>query len=259
MQEEDFLDEFAADWRLSGKAATTAATYCRYLRQFLETKPRDVTLRGAKSWLAASRSAETARARARALRAFGAWAMANDGPRWEWWTKVPLREVQPKPQPTVTWEKYQEIRKRLTEPKERLVVEMLWSTGMRVGELARLARSDLFLADGYVVVRQTKAGEPRLAPLSDQAQRSLRRWKQKEDCELLIGMSSNAIQQLLRRRGLPSPHAWRRGWAVHSLRSGISQASLQRAAGWRSSAMVLRYTQSQSDLLAIHEFNRVRH
>jgi integrase len=258
MREEEFLDEFRADWILEGKAATTVEMYCSYLRQYFQTEPVERTLSSAKSWLSSSRSAETARARARALRAFGAWCVTNEGPAWHWWTKVPLRTVQQTPQATVTFEQYLRTRNETTDARERLLIELLWSTGMRVSELARLERKDVFLADGYVVVRQTKSGEPRLAPLTEHAQRSLRRYRTNHDCDQVLGMSASAIQQLLRRRGLPSPHSWRRGWAAHSLRVGVSQASLQRAAGWRSPAMVLRYTQSQSDLLAIHEFVRVR-
>lgn len=70
----------------------------------------------------------------------------------------------------------------------------------------------------------------------------------------LVGMSSNAIQQLMKRLDAPSPHAWRRGWAVHALKRGISQVSVQTAAGWSSGAMVARYTSGMSAELAISEF-----
>ena len=70
----------------------------------------------------------------------------------------------------------------------------------------------------------------------------------------LVGMSSNAIQQLMKRLDAPSPHAWRRGRAVHALKRGISQVSVQTAAGWSSGAMVARYTSGMSAELAISEF-----
>ncbi|NBZ96516.1 MAG: hypothetical protein EBR40_08860 [Proteobacteria bacterium] len=70
-------------------------------------------------------------------------------------------------------------------------------------------------------------------------------------------MTSNAIRLMLQREELPSAHAWRRGWAVHTLKSGVSEASLRAAAGWASGAMVARYTQALSQELAIAEFQRV--
>jgi len=41
---------------------------------------------------------------------------------------------------------------------------------------------------------------------------------------------------------------------VHALRSGVSQTSVQAAAGWSSGAMVTRYTAAVSGELAISEF-----
>ena len=84
MQFSDYLDEFVTDWQLTGRAASTAATYRRYLEQF-DTFAPSPTLLTAKEWLLSSVSAETARGRARALRAFGAWAEHSDGPQWVWW------------------------------------------------------------------------------------------------------------------------------------------------------------------------------
>lgn len=134
------------------------------------------------------------------------------------------------------------------------MVELLWCTGLRVSELARLENTDVDLAGGYAVVRQSKTGRPRLVPLSDRACRLIRR--QTNGDGSLLGMSAHAIQLMLRRLGAPSAHAWRRGWAVQALRSGVSQTSVQAAAGWSSGAMVTRYTAAVSGELAISEFRR---
>ena len=58
------------------------------------------------------------------------------------------------------------------------------------------------------------------------------------------------------RLGAPSAHAWRRGWAVQALRSGVSETSVRAAAGLSSGAMVARYTSALSEELAIDEFQR---
>jgi integrase len=62
---------------------------------------------------------------------------------------------------------------------------------------------------------------------------------------------------MLQRIGAPSAHAWRRGWAVRCLRSGVSETSLKAAAGWSSGAMVSRYTNALRDEVAIEEFSRI--
>ena len=252
MEYEGYLDEFVADWQLSGRSATTAANYRRYLQQ-LVAATGDVDLAAVKGWLTQAQSKETARARARAIRAFGKWAVENDGPGWVWWSRVPLASTKPTPQPTVTESVYKAVRGRCTRVRDALVVELLWSTGLRVSEIARLSRDDVNLSDRFVVVRTSKTGKPRLAPLSDQACRLTRRHQAQPDGRL-VGMSSNAIQQLMKRLDAPSPHAWRRGWAVHALKRGISQVSVQTAAGWSSGAMVARYTSAMSAELAMGEF-----
>lgn len=252
MEFTDFLDEFATDWRLAGRAASTAETYCAYLRQVHAHARGKVDLPTAKRWLSESASAQTARGRARAIRAFGKWAATNDGPDWSWWPKVPLSSVDVTPQPTATADDYERAMRLAKSIRDRLVIEMLWCTGMRVSELARVARDDVSLDNRCVVVRRSKSGRPRLAPLSDRACRLIRRLP--SNGPILLGMTSGAIQQLVRRLGVPSPHAWRRGWAVESLRSGVSETSLRAAAGWASGAMVARYTSAASSELAIHEF-----
>jgi integrase len=64
------------------------------------------------------------------------------------------------------------------------------------------------------------------------------------------------VRLLLQRLNAPSAHAWRRGWAVHALRNGVSETSVRAAAGWTSGAMVSRYTSALSGELAVEEFQR---
>ena len=167
---------------------------------------------------------------------------------------MPLANVAPTPQDTVTAAQVEELLRRLTEPKDRLIVELLWSTGLHVSELSRLKWDDVNLDDGFVVVRQSKTGKPRLAPLSGRACRMLRRTY--KDPDSVLGLSTQAIQRRLNRLGAPSAHAFRRGWAVRALQVGGSRTAWQAAAGWRSGAMVTRYVSQVSEVLALAEFSQ---
>ncbi len=118
--------------------------------------------------------------------------------------------------------------------------------------------ADVDLANGCLVVRESKNGKPRVAPLFPAALRALRRYLGARSAGSLLGMSSNAVRLLLKRSGVPSAHAWRRGWAVHALRSGVSEASVRAAAGWQGSAMVSLYTRTLAGKLAMDEFSGVR-
>ena len=79
MEFNDYLDEFVADWQLTGHAPTTATTYRRYLAQLWTAHGEEIDLSTVKLWLSESVSRETARARARAIRASEKWAIENDG------------------------------------------------------------------------------------------------------------------------------------------------------------------------------------
>lgn len=226
----DDLTEFADDWRLTGRSPAICQEYCRLLRQLWNHSEHAVTSRIFKSWSADSGSPASARWRGRAVRAFATWAATNDGPDWNWWKQVPLTSEGVTPQPTVSADDYETFRDRATSQRNRLVIELLRCTGLRVSELARLEDTDIDLAGGYAAVRQSKTGRPRLVPLLDRACRLIRR--QASGDGSLLGMSEHAIQLMLRRLGAPSAHAWRRGWAVHALRSGVSQTSVQAATGW---------------------------
>ena len=120
MEFEAYLDEFVADWELSGRSATTAANYRRYLEQ-LVAATGGVDLAAVKGWLTQAGSKETARARARAIRAFGKWAIENDGPEWFWWSRVPLAATRPTPQASVTEDVYKAVRGRCTRFRKKLV------------------------------------------------------------------------------------------------------------------------------------------
>ena len=253
---EDFLDEFEADWRLLGRSTKTAREYRRLVTDLVSYAQIEPNLGIVKAWLAASPSKETARYRGRAVRAFGKWAETHDVLGWVWWRQVPLVATPATPQDTVTPERYRELVARLKDPTDRLVVELLWSTGLRLSELGRLNWGDLNLTDGYAVVRTCKTNKPRLVPLTDKAVRALRR-KDGARTGQVVGSSPRSIQRMLQRNGAPTAHAFRRGWAVNALRGGVSQVSVQAAGGWASTAMVGRYVSAMSSELAITEFRSV--
>lgn len=252
---ESLIGEFELDWRLAGKAERTAKNYADYLRAFT-ADCGEPTLLAARKWLSQSESVSVRRKCAQAIRAFGCWAESHGYEVMPWWKTVAVPKELSRPQRTVTEADYEAAVKRSKSARDRALIEVLWSTGLRRSELARLALSDVNFEVGYVVVRQAKNGRPRVVPLAPLARHALRRLMRNQVGGTVFGMSSNAIRQRLRRLGLPSAHAWRRGWAVQALRNGVSEASVRAAAGWSSGAMVARYTRALSGELAVEEFQR---
>lgn len=255
------IDEFIMDWQIAGKSARTAHDYARYIHDFI-THCDDESLVAAKTWVAATPSASVRRKRAQALRAFGSWCKDNNYTVCEWWKQIPLAHDVAQPQATATEADYLRAMKVLRTDRDRLLIELLWTTGIRRSELSRLEIRDINFDNGCLVVRQSKNGKPRVVPMSPTARRLMRRVIGARTEGELLNVSSNAVRLMLQRFGLPSAHAWRRGWAVHALRQGVSEASVRAVAGWSSNLMVSHYVRTMKEELAIEEFSQrwpVRH
>jgi integrase len=253
--DKSLLEEFQLDWKLAGKSPATASTYVQWLEHLLSQHP-EPTLVDVKEWIASTPSVSFRRKRGQAVRAFGIWAEHNNYELFTWWKLVPLAKEHQRPQTTATELDYKKAICAASTLRDKALVEVLWSCGLRRSEIARLDISDVNFSEGFLIVRTSKTGKPRIAPLSPSARNALRRHIGKRSHGSLFGMTTNAIRLCLMRLGAPSAHAWRRGWAVQSLRSGVSETSVRAAAGWCSGAMVARYTSALSGELAIDEFQR---
>lgn len=250
-----FLKEFKLDWRLGGKADRTANDYTHLLELLFNTYA-EPALCDAKAWIATTESQACRRRRAQAVRAFGKWAQANDYEFFTWWRQVPLAKEKQQPQNTVAVTDYLTAIKATNNSRDKAVIEVLWSCGLRRNELTKLNLDDINFAEGFLIVRTSKTGRPRVAPLSPAARHALRKHIGKRTQGSVFEMTPNAVRLMLQRLHAPSAHAWRRGWAVQALRSGVSETSVRAAAGWSSGAMVARYTRALSGELAVEEFQR---
>jgi integrase len=253
--DKSLLEEFRLDWRLAGKAERTANDFTKAILQLLASQP-EPTLVDVKEWLSATSSPAVRRKRGQAVRAFGNWAAQSGYDAFPWWRQVPLAREAHKPQKTVVEADYKAALGRAVTLRDKALIEVLWSCGLRRSEIGRLEVGDINLSESFIIIRQSKSGRPRIVPLSPSARHALRRFLGRRSEGLAFGMTSNAIRLRLGRMGVPSAHAWRRGWAVESLRRGVSEASVKSAAGWTNGAMVSRYTSALSGALAVNEFRR---
>lgn len=136
--------------------------------------------------------------------------------------------------------------------RDRTVVEMLYSCGLRVSELCGLRLSDLYLEDGYLRVTG-KGDKQRLVPLSPRAADELRNWfidrntiapKPGEEDYVFISrlrrkrLSRITVFHNLRlyacRAGIAktiSPHTFRHTFATHLLEGGANLRAIQAMLG----------------------------
>lgn len=251
----NLVEEFELDWHLEGKSKQTAKNYAFDLRKFLGAYPVP-TLVEAKAWMVGTESLVGRRKRGQAIRAFGKWLHEQEHEGFEWWKQVPLTKEKTLPQTTTTVSDYIKALANAKAPRDKAIIEVLWSCGVRRSELCSLNIEDIDFVGGFMLIRQSKTGKPRVVPISPSARRTLRKHLRGRTQGSVFEMSSNAVRLLLQRLGAPSAHAWRRGWAVQALRNGVSETSVRAAAGWSSGAMVARYTRALSGELAVEEFQR---
>jgi integrase/recombinase XerD len=261
------LREWRADWMLSGRSPHTIDNYQYVLASLLTQEPDldawDLPL--VKEWIAGAASDQRRRMRARAVKAFLRWADEEEVLDAGWYKRIKLPNVTDLPQATATEEDYRHAMARAHAYRDRALLAVLWSSGVRREELTRMRVEHVDLDGGNVLVPVSKTKRHRVAPLSPEAVKLLRVYLRKhpqigDTGPLWIGtqgpLSAQGIRGVLRRLGAPTPHSFRRGWAVESLKAGVSQTSVQAAAGWSSGAMVSRYTRALAGELAIEEFNR---
>ncbi len=160
--------------------------------------------------------------------------------------------------------------------RDKAILEVFYSTGLRLAELARLTIFDVDHRHGFVRVNRGKGGKDRIVPLGATACECVREylaqaragWSQanKDDRALWLGsiaphgpIQAQAIQVMVRRYGQAAgvrvtPHLWRHTCATHLVSNGASLAAVQRLLGHASLATTQLYTRvTIAEVKATHQ------
>ena len=168
------------------------------------------------------------------------------------------------------------------ERRDYIIIEMLYSCGLRVSELCELCISDLFLKEGYMRVRG-KGSKQRLVPMSERMVELLEIWLQersemdiKPGEEDYVFLSHRRKKRLSRitvfhnikvyaeRAGITkniSPHTFRHTFATHLLEGGANLRVIQAMLGHESIATTEIYahidrTRLREEIIEHHPRNR---
>ncbi len=140
--------------------------------------------------------------------------------------------------------------------RDRAVMEVLYATGIRLGELLALEVYHADLADKVLYIRKGKGRKQRVVPLGKSAAGWLREYLQKirghyaqkrprQRCLFLLNtgaaMTADSLRNSLRKYRLQagilkpvSPHVFRRTCATHLLQAGADVRYIQKLLGHRS-------------------------
>jgi integrase/recombinase XerC len=151
--------------------------------------------------------------------------------------------------------------------RDRALFELLYGTGLRVGELARLRVRD-YDVDRRELRILGKGNKERIVPVPEQARAALEAWLALRDRAGLLGkplftnarggaLSDRGVRVILRRRLLvagitrpASPHTLRHSYATHLLDADVDLRAIQELLGHERLSTTQRYTHVSAERLA---------
>ena len=148
--------------------------------------------------------------------------------------------------------------------RDRAMMEVFYSTGIRLGELLRLTIFDCDLQGGLLRVNNGKGAKDRVVPLGRHAVKFLQTylakvrprytsWKRAERClfvgRLGVPLSQQAVQKMVRNyaraagiRKKVTPHTFRHTFATELVRNGADITAVQRMLGHSDLSVTQLYT-----------------
>jgi len=167
-------------------------------------------------------------------------------------------------------------KKHITILRDRAILEVLYSSGVRVGELAGLNMDDIDLNLGIIKVLG-KGNKERLAILGEKAKEALKAYLVKKsevrsqkseggDEPVFLGARGEriyprAVQRLVKKNALkgniakkPTPHSLRHTFATHLMDAGVDLRTIQEMLGHASLSTTQKYTKvSVQRLMEIYD------
>jgi integrase/recombinase XerD len=159
-----------------------------------------------------------------------------------------------------------------TSLRDRMILELLYATGLRVSELIKLKKSDINLEGGFVIASGKRSKE-RVVPLNTFSKDTIKAYLQKENRQGIYllpnkrgGMlTRQAIWKIIRKYATKmakdhvSPHTMRHTFATHLLEGGADLRSVQILLGHEDISTTQIYTHVDSKRLKeIHKKHHPR-
>ncbi len=145
--------------------------------------------------------------------------------------------------------------------KSRLILEFLYSSGLRVSEIVKLKPTDLDLAENIGWVREGKGKKDRMFILSEKLSKKLKKFieKNKEwnflysrEKPLTTRNIQKIVQKAAQKAGINKevhPHTLRHSFATHLLDAGVDIRKIQVLLGHESINTTMLYTHISSSEL----------
>jgi integrase/recombinase XerD len=153
--------------------------------------------------------------------------------------------------------------------RNKAILLFLLDTGARARELLAIERSDINLETGAILIRKGKGHKPRYVFMGERTRAAVAAYLQERHDDLpalwvaddgKTSFSFMGLRNMLIRRSktagieMPSPHDFRRAFALNMLRNGVDLVTLARLMGHTTTTVLWRYLyQITDDLKAAHQ------
>jgi integrase/recombinase XerD len=261
------FEHLEIELKLRGFSAQTVKTYMRHNKLFLDytkKEPRDVNEEDIRKYLAYVISDEKAAPRSVALKK-AALKFLYDELMKKGIVNLKTPKI-PKSNPSVlTKEEIKALIEAAPRDKTRLIMELIYSSGLRVSECVTLKVNDLDLNSKIINVKSGKGNKDRITILSDAVVAELRRYiltLDKNEQYLFpnskgSNLSVRNIQKLIQKAAIKagitkktSPHVLRHSFATHLLEDGTDIRLIQELLGHSQLSTTQIYTHVSREQLS---------
>jgi integrase/recombinase XerD len=153
-----------------------------------------------------------------------------------------------------TLEEVEQVLSQAGNHRDKLLISMLWQTGLRVGELLSLQREDVdFYSQTLKTKTEKRKGHIRVIPISSALAGELAKWiadKKVADREMLFKLTRFRVHQIVRDvclkagidRKRAHPHTFRHSFAINCVKQGTPVLVLNEWLGHSNVDNTLIYT-----------------
>lgn len=263
-QSEPSLKKLETELKLRGFSKQTSRMYLFYNRKFIDfiNKPaEDVTEDDIKEYLAyklsdSSLSNSSISLIKAALKFYYTEILGTNI------SKIKTPKIEKKLPVVLTQKEIKNLIDSTKNIKHKLMIELLYSSGLRLSECINLKYSDLDMNDGIGWVRSGKGSKDRIFILSNMLKKDILEYIQKTGSDGKGNMFSvkgkkmsprsiqHAIKVSAERAGIEKPlhvHTLRHSFATHLLENGVDIRKIQKLMGHSNLQTTQIYTQVSSE------------
>jgi integrase/recombinase XerD len=254
----DDIEKLKTELKIRGFSPLTGRNYSFFVEKFMQKtkkESKDLNEDDAKAYLAEmfdTKSKNTIMLAAASLKFFYKEILGKE------FANVKMPKKDNKLPEVLTKDEVKKMIASADNQKSRLIISLLYSTGLRVSELVNLKVDDVNFADKSGWVRRGKGAKDRLFVLSENLGKELQEYLAGKEHKFIFSkdepLTTRNIQKIIKgtnaRAGITkkvTPHTLRHSFATHLLEQGTDIRLIQTMLGHSSLSTTQVYTHVSSD------------